>query len=94
MNKNWNTHRLPGDPNLPGGCTNAEIDFHMGADIGEEDCNNCGGTGEITEDGEKDQCPECDGNGYTTFSISARRQAAREEAAIDRWEDRRQGGRD
>lgn len=55
MNKNWNTYRLPGDPNLPGGCTDADVDEAMGV---EDD--------------------------------RAARRAAREEAAIDRYNDERE----
>lgn len=109
--RNWNTYRLPGDPNLPGGCTDADIDRHMGGDDGEEDCENCneglldhseccgaalkdGKCEKCGEEANREQCPECDGKGYITFSISERRAEAREQAAIDRWEERRDYGRD
>lgn len=106
--RNWNTYRLPGDPNLPGGCTDADVDRAMGGDIGEEDCDNCDGTGLMGvseccegslsngkcetcgEEANELQCPQCDGKGYVTFSISERREAAREEALIDHYEDARQ----
>lgn len=79
------------DPNLPCGCTNADLDRHMGGDDGEEDCETCNGTGIITEAGEEDcRCNDCEGKGVIRFSISDRRQAAREEAAIDRYEDDRE----
>ncbi len=81
------------DPNLPCGCTNAEIDRHNGSDEDEEDCDECEG-GRIVVDGEEQGCPKCEGTGYITYSISERREDAREEAAIDRWEDRRHGGQD
>ena len=71
--------------NLPDGCTDREIDLHMGADEGCDDCEDCGGTG--VSDGEL--CALCGSKGYITFSISERRQEAKEEREIDRWEDRR-----
>lgn len=35
------------DPNLPFGCTNADIDRAVGGETGEEECETCGGTGSL-----------------------------------------------
>lgn len=38
-----NPYTLPGDPYLPGGCTNADIDRAFGGDDEASDCAYCGG---------------------------------------------------
>ncbi len=45
---------IPGDPNLPGGCTNKMHDAHMGGpDLGEKACPDCEGDCQSHE-------PDCD----------------------------------
>lgn len=81
---------------LPAGVSDLDLARHCGGDEGEETCETCGGTGEIIvcispEDGpEREKCPDCSGNGYTEYSISERRAEARENAAEERAEARRE----
>ena len=67
--------KLPGDPNLPGGCTDRDIDEAMGGNVGYEDCPDCDGTGrtgseccgvELTKAG---LCSRC-GDGATDESCT------------------------
>ncbi len=56
---------MPQDPNLPGGVTNRMIDELMGADIGNEPCPDCDGTGSLGSEccgvpvGDDGICPKC-----------------------------------
>ena len=97
------------DSNLPPGCTNADIDRHMGASL--EDCPDCEGDGKVNQSdccgaeilGE-DICSDCkehcekakceECDGTGKIDVEARKAAAKEEARIERYESRRDEERD
>lgn len=74
-------NKLPGDPNLPPGCTDADIERAMGGDVPDKECPDCEGTG---EDEEGNRCPNCKGEGFVDMTPE---EIAAEAAADARFDD-------
>lgn len=89
------------DDNLPPGCTGADIDRHMGPDAEYKECPECGGDGNVMDDGAPDAkpitCPKCGGEGeieksYEEIAEEAQdRQAERADRLRDDEIDRQMG---
>ena len=87
---------MPQDPNLPAGCTNADIDRAFGGRDSDNDLKECPEC-----NGNLPNCPCCDGTGEVEMTDEEqaeadqqKREAAREEAAdaaADREQERRLG---
>lgn len=64
--------------NLPPGVTDRMIDDQCGPD----ECETCGGEGEVLVSGEKEDCEDCNGSGHA--ETPAERRARMEEEKADR----------